>query len=153
MKTGHFTQVVWKDSVSLGIGKATVPKGNKLCTYIVARYRPPGNYMGKFQTNVIQGRFNKEICGRLDDMVKDLSNAPGASMPQSGPPAADSSSAQDNFKAPDTQGTSLIHTILPQCTTNLTKKRQSQKLSNKKFATKSRFDTPKKQLTETTENV
>ena len=45
---GHFTQVVWKGSKELGIGKAV--KGNKV--FVVASYRPPGNYAGRFKENV-----------------------------------------------------------------------------------------------------
>ncbi|OXA51179.1 Golgi-associated plant pathogenesis-related protein 1 [Folsomia candida] len=46
--TGHFTQVVWKESVELGVAKATGAKG----TYVVAVYAPQGNYMGEFKDNV-----------------------------------------------------------------------------------------------------
>ena len=50
--TGHFTQVVWKGSRELGMGRAkgTGKKGD--FTYIVARYKPAGNMMGKFEENV-----------------------------------------------------------------------------------------------------
>ena len=65
MKTGHFTQVVWKSSKELGIGKATGTHDGVPCTYIVARYRPPGNYQGKFQTEVQRGSFTKEVCKNL----------------------------------------------------------------------------------------
>ena len=49
MKTGHFTQVVWKSSTKLGCGKAT--EGNKV--YIVCHYCPAGNYEGEFAQNVL----------------------------------------------------------------------------------------------------
>ncbi|XP_028392017.1 Golgi-associated plant pathogenesis-related protein 1-like [Dendronephthya gigantea] len=55
---GHFTQVIWKESLELGIGKAT--KGG--CTYVVARYKPPGNWMGKEKENVLKGTFDKSFC-------------------------------------------------------------------------------------------
>jgi len=42
--TGHFTQVVWKDSQKLGCGEY---KG-----YITCRYFPAGNYLGRFEDNV-----------------------------------------------------------------------------------------------------
>ena len=47
-QVGHFTQLVWKESAKLGIGKATGTKKNKdgtlmHCTYVVGRYLPPGN--------------------------------------------------------------------------------------------------------------
>jgi len=47
--TGHFTQVVWRESQRLGIAKATNSKGQ---VFIVANYDPPGNFMGKFPENV-----------------------------------------------------------------------------------------------------
>ena len=47
--TGHFTQVVWVDSVELGVGKATAPNGMQ---FVVARYYPPGNILGRFPDNV-----------------------------------------------------------------------------------------------------
>ncbi len=48
-KTGHFTQVVWVDSVELGVGKATSSNGMQ---FVVARYSPPGNILGRFPENV-----------------------------------------------------------------------------------------------------
>ena len=51
---GHFTQVVWKDSIKLGIGKATGKIDKLFCTWVVGRYSPAGNVMGKFQENVLE---------------------------------------------------------------------------------------------------
>ena len=51
---GHFTQVVWKDSIKLGIGKATGKIDQMFCTWAVGRYAPAGNVMGKFQENVLK---------------------------------------------------------------------------------------------------
>ncbi len=81
MDTGHFTQVIWKDSVKLGLGRATAKKGDMLCTYIVARYRPSGNYDGKFKTQVQKGSFTDDICSKLDDLLKDLASASGGGDP------------------------------------------------------------------------
>jgi len=47
--SGHFTQVVWKGSEELGIGKAADSKGR---VYVVANYSPAGNYIGNFAANV-----------------------------------------------------------------------------------------------------
>lgn len=48
MSTGHFTQVVWRDTEEMGV--AFAKHGNKL--YVVANYYPPGNYQGRFNENV-----------------------------------------------------------------------------------------------------
>ncbi|KXJ05531.1 Golgi-associated plant pathogenesis-related protein 1, partial [Exaiptasia diaphana] len=46
--SGHFTQVVWKDSKEFAIAKAG--KGSKV--FVVARYRPAGNFLSAFNNNV-----------------------------------------------------------------------------------------------------
>lgn len=46
---GHFTQVVWKNSKELGVGRATDGKGN---WYAVANYLPPGNFNNMYAENV-----------------------------------------------------------------------------------------------------
>ncbi|XP_058492496.1 Golgi-associated plant pathogenesis-related protein 1-like isoform X2 [Solea solea] len=49
--TGHFTQVVWKESTHLGVGVATA--GTR--SYVVAQYHPAGNMTmpGYFEKNVL----------------------------------------------------------------------------------------------------
>ena len=47
--TGHFTQVVWKGSVELGVGKAKSSDGK---IFAVGRYRPAGNLISAFGENV-----------------------------------------------------------------------------------------------------
>lgn len=48
--TGHFTQVVWKSSKELGLGRAKTSDGK--LTYVVARYRPAGNIINFMAENV-----------------------------------------------------------------------------------------------------
>ena len=48
--TGHFTQVVWKNSQKLGVGFALGNGGRS--AFIVAQYSPPGNVQGAFAANV-----------------------------------------------------------------------------------------------------
>ncbi|KAI9559394.1 hypothetical protein GHT06_016183 [Daphnia sinensis] len=50
LKTGHFTQVVWKATKMVGVGKAKSSRGT---TYVVYNYYPPGNYQGQFAANVL----------------------------------------------------------------------------------------------------
>ena len=49
-RTGHFTQMVWKASKTLGVGIAQARNG---AWYVVAQYRPPGNIAGHFPTQVV----------------------------------------------------------------------------------------------------
>lgn len=56
-QTGHFTQVVWKNSTKLGCGAA---KGVKTINgtqfnafYVVCQYAPAGNMTGQFPENVL----------------------------------------------------------------------------------------------------
>lgn len=56
----QFTQIVWRGTRNLGVGRATSHLG-KPCTYIVARYLPR-HEPTKRRNNVDVGDFNKEIC-------------------------------------------------------------------------------------------
>ncbi|MFB4301831.1 CAP family protein [Actinomadura sp. NTSP31] len=51
--TGHFTQLVWKGSTKVGIGRVS-GKGSKYYeTYIVFVFESPGNMEGAFTENVL----------------------------------------------------------------------------------------------------
>lgn len=43
-KTGHYTQMVWRNTTQIGIGVARCPNGAYI---VVANYNPPGNYVGE----------------------------------------------------------------------------------------------------------
>lgn len=49
LRTGHFTQVIWRDSKELGVGQAQSKSGQVV---IVCNYDPPGNFIGSFSENV-----------------------------------------------------------------------------------------------------
>jgi glioma pathogenesis-related protein 2 len=49
-KTGHFTQVIWKNTINLGVGIAYSADGRQ--AFVVANYSPPGNYANQFSTQV-----------------------------------------------------------------------------------------------------
>lgn len=46
--TGHFSQVVWRDSVRIGCARDFSNRG----VYLVCNYDPPGNVMGQFRSQV-----------------------------------------------------------------------------------------------------
>lgn len=50
LKSGHFTQMVWKESKQLGVGRAFAKNGAMIA---VANYSPRGNIIGQFTTNVL----------------------------------------------------------------------------------------------------
>ncbi|KAK0473972.1 PR-1 protein [Armillaria novae-zelandiae] len=53
--TGHFTQVVWKSSKQVACAIANCKGGTifqQPSKYIVCRYSPPGNFVGRFAENV-----------------------------------------------------------------------------------------------------
>ena len=52
---GHYTQVVWKSTTSLGC--ATSGRSRSGNYYVVCNYHPPGNVIGQFDTNVIDDGF------------------------------------------------------------------------------------------------
>nr|XP_045609389.1 nucleoporin NSP1-like isoform X2 [Procambarus clarkii] len=50
LKSGHFTQMVWKDTTQMGVGKARTAAGTKV--FVVANFDPQGNWMGQFADQV-----------------------------------------------------------------------------------------------------
>jgi len=59
---GQFTQVVWKGSREIGIGRAFADNGQTV--YVVCNYLPAGNVMGRFKENVFPS--NKEDAKKED---------------------------------------------------------------------------------------
>ncbi|KGQ06273.1 Cell wall protein PRY3 [Beauveria bassiana D1-5] len=73
-KTGHFTQLVWKGTTSVGCAEAKCSYG----TNVVCKYDPPGNMMGEngkyFRENVVpqtSGQISDHHAG--DEEMKGLS--------------------------------------------------------------------------------
>lgn len=55
METGHFTQVVWRASTEIGVGATSFTNSlNSRSTVVCINYRPPGNYAGQFEQNVLR---------------------------------------------------------------------------------------------------
>merc|ERR1719228_412634 len=58
--TGHFTQVIWRDSTH--VGAARIKAGDR--SYVVANYLPAGNFKGKYKANLPQ-----PISGKMDKIM------------------------------------------------------------------------------------
>ncbi|XP_078365331.1 uncharacterized protein LOC144649653 isoform X1 [Oculina patagonica] len=94
--TGHFTQVVWKESTVLGIGRVETMKNGMKCAYIVGRYKPAGNMMGAFQQNVPRGNFDEGYCRSISNSgwKKKFLDAHGQAMAIDSPMSANATSAK-----------------------------------------------------------
>lgn len=60
--TGHFTQLIWKASERVGVGKAFTT--NSL--YVVCNYDPPGNVFNRYPANVlapVETKIAKKVIG------------------------------------------------------------------------------------------
>ena len=49
--TGHFTQMIWKETKEVGFGKCKNKRGE---IYVVGNYYPAGNIIGFFKYNVFR---------------------------------------------------------------------------------------------------
>lgn len=54
VETGHFTQLVWKETTKIGVGYAYTKHANRYKLYVVVHYSPPGNVDESFQENVLR---------------------------------------------------------------------------------------------------
>ncbi|XP_068723223.1 Golgi-associated plant pathogenesis-related protein 1-like isoform X1 [Montipora capricornis] len=66
MEAGHFSQVIWKKSTKLGIGRAEIELNGMKCAFVVGRYEPAGNFIGTYRENVPKGTFDRATyCPRV----------------------------------------------------------------------------------------
>lgn len=55
-ETGHFTQVIWKETEKIGVGFATSEYNSLYLLYVVVRYSPAGNVEDYFSKNVLRAK-------------------------------------------------------------------------------------------------
>ncbi|XP_014296097.1 uncharacterized protein LOC103580017 isoform X1 [Microplitis demolitor] len=67
LKTGHFTQIVWRSSTELGVGMARNRNGE---VYVVCNYNPAGNFLGSFMENVLPPSERSSSPSRLPAILK-----------------------------------------------------------------------------------
>jgi hypothetical protein len=58
---GHFTQLVWKSSREIGVGRSQSRDGK---WFVVANFFPAGNYVGRNAENVFPPRDAKSSAAR-----------------------------------------------------------------------------------------
>ena len=59
LRPGHFTQVVWKNSKELGVGRAQGKDGKWI---VVCNYSPAGNFVGRDAENVFPAGGGKSAA-------------------------------------------------------------------------------------------
>ncbi|XP_072399922.1 uncharacterized protein [Diabrotica undecimpunctata] len=90
LKSGHFSQVIWKSSEFLGVGVAKNSQGS---IYVVANYSPAGNFVGHYVENVPPVKPTWFSGGRSSSPKKETS--PGTSSKSLVSPSG--SSTQGSF--------------------------------------------------------
>lgn len=83
-KTGHFTQLVWKDTTSLGCAAVDCSGKNSLKGYmVVCEYWPPGNVVGQnnayFRTNV-QAQVHGEARRSSESIKQEVTSLSSTQM-------------------------------------------------------------------------
>jgi hypothetical protein len=110
--TGHFTQLVWKATTSVGCGRTNCLGENNLPNnpdyFVVCQYYPPGNIVnpGFFAANV-----GELVSGTLGVGIPTGSGS-GGSNPASGNSAGDGNEAQKNGCEPIKNGKNNILKIV-----------------------------------------
>ncbi|XP_064079225.1 uncharacterized protein LOC135196370 isoform X3 [Macrobrachium nipponense] len=93
LKSGHFSQMIWKDSKQVGIGYARSATGTKI--FVVANFDPQGNWLGQFATQVPPvGGFSKTAS-------KEKSSLPATAKATTAAKSSSSSSSSDSSEEGD----------------------------------------------------
>lgn len=71
LKSGHFSQVIWKSSEYLGVGVAKNTQGS---IYVVANYSPAGNFVGHYVENVppVKPAYYGDMAKRKEKLMKSV---------------------------------------------------------------------------------
>lgn len=87
--TGHYTQVVWKGSTKIGCGRGKANNGDLW----VCQYCPAGNFMGKYEQNVLPLAQSEAECA--DAGGNDIEGGANPS-PSPPPPKPEEEKVEDN---------------------------------------------------------
>jgi len=80
--TGHFTQVIWKETTEVGVAVASRPEGQNTKWWTVARYKPAGNngYRQDYIDNVLAPNGNRWELS-LTDLRKKIAQLTNTDSP------------------------------------------------------------------------
>ncbi|KAJ5291701.1 PR-1-like protein [Penicillium angulare] len=67
--SGHFSQIVWKDTASVGCATVNCRYSNLGMWYTVCNYYPPGNWGGEYGENVLVPIGNPTVRGDPSDIM------------------------------------------------------------------------------------
>lgn len=90
LRTGHFSQLVWRDTERVGCARA-ISSGSKGGIYLVCNYDPPGNFLGEESANVPEPRSSIVSTVRTS-VAPGSTGAPG--LPDTSAPLPPASSAR-----------------------------------------------------------
>ena len=93
--TGHFTQVVWKNSKQVGCGVAC---SNKDYCYVTCNYYPGGNYLGQFKTNVLPLSDSTPVDTTAPVTDAPVTDAPKPVVTDAPAPETSGNSELENFR-------------------------------------------------------
>jgi len=110
-KTGHFTQVVWKGSKEVGIGRAQSSDGTWI---VVANFFPAGNFVGQHESNVFPAKK-----GKVPKFIN--ANPTGKTEASSSGPAAKGASAAKGSSAASASKTTTRRQVRTEKIGNVTK--------------------------------
>ncbi|VDL96679.1 unnamed protein product [Schistocephalus solidus] len=68
MGCGHFSQLVWKDTKLAGFGVAKTANGQNI--YVVGQYKPPGNFMGQWGSQVPRPLNGKVVVPTAEALIR-----------------------------------------------------------------------------------
>ena len=83
MSTGHFTQLVWNSTKSIGASMAT--SKDKRWNYVVMEFYPPGNVISRFASNVAKRCINNMTSPPVS-ILQRLPPSPPLPSPKRSPP-------------------------------------------------------------------
>lgn len=140
MTTGHFTQMIWRDTTRVGCARQ-ISTGSQGGVYLVCNYDPPGNFVGEFAQNVLPmiSKLLPNITGLMPTFMTSTERSIIELMPTTG-----SSSSSRTGLATSTSSTTTSTAKPATAKPKLTKKKKNKNKSKNKKRNKNKKDDKRK---------